>query len=137
MLDGLPPRTSFERVLFLIERTCTCHLHYAYTLLLFPSPLSHHSCLVKFARIKTALAAWIRLNPVPDGTQFSVNLFVPFASFAAKRKAWGIASLIFTSKFSLDLFLFHCGNSTILVLSQNKAISRYVRKQGASCGESI
>ena len=44
------------------------HLHYACTLLLFPSPLSHHSCLVKFARIKIALAAWIYLNPVPDGT---------------------------------------------------------------------
>ena len=64
----VPPRTSFERVLFLIKRTCTCHLHYACTLLLFPSPLSHHSCLVKFARIKIALAAWIRLNPVLDGT---------------------------------------------------------------------
>ncbi len=36
----------------------------ACTLLLFPSPLSHLSCLVKFAQIKIALAAWIRLNPV-------------------------------------------------------------------------
>jgi len=59
----VPPRTSFERVLFLIKRTCTCQLHYACTmpvlclyyactLLLFPSPLSHQSFLVKFAQIK-------------------------------------------------------------------------------------
>jgi len=36
---------------------------------IIPSPLSHHSCVVKFAQIKIALAAWIRLNPVPDGIE--------------------------------------------------------------------
>ena len=80
----VPPRTSFERVLFWIERTCTCHLHYAYTLLLIPSPLSHHSCLVKFARIKIGLAAWICLNPVLEGIAptMATPIFCCFACMA-------------------------------------------------------
>ena len=34
---------------------------------LFSTPFSHHSCLVKFAQIKFAPTAWIKLNPFPDG----------------------------------------------------------------------
>ena len=85
---NIPPRTSFVRVLFLIERTCTCHLHYAYTLLLFPSPLSHHSCLVKFARIKTALAAWIRLNPVLYGIKNWLLLKKFFVVLCFEKRLW-------------------------------------------------
>ena len=55
-----PPSALFERVFFLIERTCNLHLPCACTLL--------WQLLGEICSNKIALAAWIRLNPIPNGT---------------------------------------------------------------------
>ena len=72
----IPSRVSLGRVLLLIGRVCACQVSGVCAMALFSSAFFHHRYSVEFARIKFALAAWVCLNHVVDGTH---RVFFPLS----------------------------------------------------------